>query len=94
MRLNGILASFFNFVAYNSVMGTEKILNSTYNVLVALGTEANFLHSTVETYINDAKNENNSKLVEVWNTIKQDKEKHLQMLKECLETEVKEGELR
>jgi hypothetical protein len=75
-------------------MGTEKILNSTYNVLVALGTEANFLHSTVETYINDAKNENNSKLVEVWNTIKQDKEKHLQMLKECLETEVKEGELR
>jgi hypothetical protein len=48
----------------------------------------------VDTYINDAKNENNSKLVEVWNTIKQDKEKHLQMLKECLQNEVKEGELR
>ena len=75
-------------------MVTPKILNSTYNILVALGTEANFLHETVDTYISDAKNENNSKLVEIWNTIKQDKEKHLQMLKECLQTEVKEGELR
>ena len=75
-------------------MVTPKILNSTYNILVALGTEANFLHETVDTYINDAKTENNSKLVEVWNTIKQDKEKHLQMLKECLQIEVKEGELR
>ena len=46
-------------------MGSQKILNSTYDILVALGTEANFLHSTVDTYINDAKNENNSKLVEV-----------------------------
>ena len=72
----------------------NKILNSTYNILAALGTEANFLHTTVDTYINDAKNENNSELVEVWNTIKQDIEKHLQMLKECLEAEVKEGELR
>ena len=75
-------------------MGAQKIVNSTYNIMVALGTEADFLHSTVDTYINDAKNENNSKLVEVWNTIKQDKERHLQMLKECLEIEVKEGELR
>jgi hypothetical protein len=75
-------------------MGAQKIVNSTYNIMVALGTEADFLHSTVDTYINDAKNENNSKLVEVWNTIKQDKERHLQMLKECLENEVKEGELR
>ena len=75
-------------------MGSPKILNSTYNILVALGTEANYLHSTVETYINDAKNEKNSKLVEVWNTIKQDNEKHLQMLKDSLQTEVKEGELR
>jgi hypothetical protein len=72
----------------------EKILNSTSNILVALGAEANFLHSTVDMYIDDAKNENNSELVEVWNTIKQDKAKHLQTLKKCLEAEVKEGELR
>jgi hypothetical protein len=70
-----------------------KIDNSTYNILAALGIEANFLHSTVDTYISDAQKENRDKLVEVWNMIKQDKEKHLQMLKDCLETEVKEGEL-
>jgi hypothetical protein len=70
-----------------------RIDNSTYNILVALGIEANFLHSTVDTYISDAQKENNAKLVEVWNTIKRDKEKHLQMLKDCLETEVKEGEM-
>jgi hypothetical protein len=70
-----------------------KIDNSTYNILAALGIEANFLHSTVDTYISDARKENRDKLVEVWNMIKQDKEKHLQMLKDCLETEVKEGEL-
>jgi hypothetical protein len=70
-----------------------RIDNSTYNILVALGIEANFLHSTVDIYISDAQKENNAKLVEVWNTIKLDKEKHLQMLKDCLETEVKEGEM-
>jgi hypothetical protein len=70
-----------------------RIDNSTYNILVALGIEANFLHSTVDTYISDAQKENNAKLVEVWNMIKRDKEKHLQMLKDCLETEVKEGEM-
>jgi hypothetical protein len=70
-----------------------KIDNSTYNILAALGIEANFLHSTVDTYISDAQKENRDKLVEVWNMIKRDKEKHLQMLKDCLETEVKEGEL-
>jgi hypothetical protein len=71
-----------------------KIDNSTYDILVALGIEANFLHSTVDTYISDAQKENRDKLVEVWNIIKQDKAKHLQMLKDCLETEVKEGELK
>ena len=78
-------------------MGTEsektKMDNSTYDILVALGIEANFLHSTVDTYIGDAQKDNRDKLVEVWNIIKQDKEKHLKMLKDCLETEVKEGEL-
>jgi hypothetical protein len=70
-----------------------RLDNSTYNILAALGTEANFLHSTVDVYISDAQKENNPKLVEVWNIIKQDKQKHLQMLKDCLESGVKGGEL-
>jgi hypothetical protein len=57
-----------------SIMESQKsqytrLNNSTYNVLVALGREADFLHSTIDTYIADAQRENNAKLVEVWNNI-------------------------
>lgn len=34
-------------------------------ILVALGTEADFIHSTVDTYISDAQKENKTELVEV-----------------------------
>ncbi len=71
-----------------------RLDNSTYNILAALGREADFLHSTVDTYIKDAQSENNNKLVEVWNSIKRDKQKHLSMLKDCLQNEVKEGDLK
>jgi hypothetical protein len=43
-----------------------------------------------------AERENKTKLVEVWNNIKQikqDKQEHLDMLKNCLENEVEKGEL-
>ena len=68
---------FFTFVAQESVMESQKsentrLDNSTYNVMVALGREADFLHSTIDTYIADAQRENKTKLVEVWNNIKQD----------------------
>jgi hypothetical protein len=57
-----------------SVMESQKsentrLDNSTYNVMVALGREADFLHSTIDTYIADAQKENKNKLVEVWNNI-------------------------
>jgi len=70
-----------------------RLDNSTYNVMVALGRETDFLHSTIDTYIADAERENKTKLVEVWNNIKQDKQEHLDMLKNCLENEVEKGEL-
>jgi hypothetical protein len=41
-----------------------KLDNSTYNVMAALGREADFLHSTVDRYIEDAQNDNNSELVQ------------------------------
>jgi site-specific DNA-adenine methylase len=71
-----------------------KLDNSTYNVMAALGREADFLHSTVDRYIEDARNDNNSELVQVWNDIKQDKQKHLDMLKRCLEKDVQQGQLK
>jgi len=70
-----------------------KLENSTYNILMALGKEADFLYSTLDTYIADAKKDNRLYLVEIWNQMKSDKEKHLQMLREALEKEAKEEKL-
>lgn len=67
-----------------------KLENSTYNILSALGKEADFLYSTVDKYIEDAKNDGRNHLVDIWNEIKNDKQKHLNMLKQCLEKEAKE----
>lgn len=72
---------------------STKLKNSTYNVLSTLGREADFLYSTVDKYIQDAQNDGNTKLVELWNEIKQDKQRHLSKLRECLEKEAKDEKL-
>jgi hypothetical protein len=53
---------------------STRLDHSTYNILIALGKEADFLYSTVDTYIEDAKKVNREYLVEIWNQIKRDKE--------------------
>ena len=73
---------------------TTKLENSTYNILIALGKEADFLYSTVDTYIEDAKKDNRPHLVDIWNEMKRDKEKHLKMLREALEREATEQRLK
>ena len=37
---------------------TTRLDNSTYNILIALGKEADFLYSTLDTYKEDAKKDN------------------------------------
>jgi hypothetical protein len=37
---------------------STKLENSTYNILSALGKEAQFLYSTIDTYIHDAEQDN------------------------------------
>ena len=39
-------------------------------------------------YIKDANNAGKSELVEMWQTIKKDRQKHVHMLKEALEKEI------
>jgi hypothetical protein len=68
---------------------STKLKNSTYNVLSALGREADFLYSTVDKYIQDAQSDGNTQLVDLWNQIKQDKQRHLARLIEFLKTEAK-----
>ena len=59
--------------------------NTTYDILSALGREADFLYDTIDKYIDDAKQSNNEELVDLWNRIKQDRLKHINDLKEALE---------
>jgi len=70
-----------------------KLENSTYNLLTAAGKEACFLYSTADKYIQDAQNDERQHLVELWTEIKQDKQRHLSKIRECLEKEAKEEKL-
>jgi hypothetical protein len=72
---------------------TTKLENSTYNILIALGKEAKFLYSAIDTYIGDARKDNNSGLERTWKTIKQERERHLAMLRDALEKQAKEQKL-
>jgi hypothetical protein len=72
---------------------TTRLENSTYNILMALGKEANFLYSTIDTYIEDARKDNNSELENIWTTIKQERQKHLGMLRDALDRQAKERKL-
>ena len=72
---------------------STRLDNSTYNILIALGKEADFLYSTLDTYIEDAKKDNRQPLVEIWNQMKKDKQNHLQLLREALEKEAKDEKL-
>jgi hypothetical protein len=70
-----------------------KLENSTYNILMALGKEADFLYSTIDTYIQDAENDRREYLVELWLEMKKDKQKHLRMLRQALEKEAEEKKI-
>ena len=56
---------------------TTRLENSTYNILRGVGTDADFLYDTVDTYINDAHKASRSDLVDMWNTIKRDRQTRL-----------------
>ena len=73
---------------------TTKLENSTFNILIALGKEARFLYSAIDTYIDDARKDNNPELENMWKTIKQDRERHLAMLRDALDKQAKEQKLR
>lgn len=50
--------------------------------------DADFLYDTIETYIKDAQKSNKSELVEIWQTIKNDRKRHMHMFKDALEKEI------
>lgn len=68
--------------------GKPNLPNTMYDIMRAMGKEADFLYETIDTYIKDAQNANKSELTEVWQTIKNDSLKHLDMLRGALEKEI------
>jgi DNA-binding ferritin-like protein len=72
----------------SSSSSSTELTNTAYDILKVLGKDADFLYDTINTYIKDAQNANKSKLVEIWQTIKKDRQKHMHMLKEALEKEI------
>lgn len=64
-----------------------ELNDRTYDILRALGKDASFLYDTINKYISDAEKDNRQDLVDMWKIIKQDREKHIHMLKDALERE-------
>jgi hypothetical protein len=65
--------------ASTSKSEATQLENTTYNILAALGRDSDFLYYTIGTYIRDAQNANRSDLVDMWNAMNQDRQRHLQM---------------
>jgi rubrerythrin len=66
---------------------TTELTDTAYDILKALGKDADFLYDTIETYIKDAQKSNKSELVEIWQTIKNNRKRHVHLLKDALEKE-------
>ena len=65
-----------------------ELTNTAYDILRVLGKDADFLYDTIETYIKDAQEANKTELVKIWQTIKEDRKRHMHLPKEALEKEI------
>lgn len=68
--------------------------DSTFNIISQMEKKADFLFSSVEKYLRDAEKDNKPELVKMWNSIKEDEQNHLKLLREELVREVKEDRLK
>ncbi len=73
---------------------STRLSNSTFNIISVLEKEATFLYHAADKYIEDARRENRNDLVNTWNAIKQDKQKHVEMLREALAKDAKEERIK
>ena len=65
-----------------SSSSTSELTNTAYDILKVLGKDADFIYDTILN-IKDAQKANKSDLVEIWQTIKNDRKKHMHLLKEA-----------
>ena len=71
-------------------MSEKPLGNNSYNAIHVLHKTIEFLN-LVNKYIGDAQKANDAKFEEIWNVIKLDRQKHANLLKEFLRTEMKEN---
>ena len=75
--------------------GTSQPMdNCCFDIMTQTEKKADFLYRAADTYIQDAQAANRPELAHLWNTIKQDEQRHLDMLKQELARDVQEGRLR
>jgi hypothetical protein len=67
------------------------LVDSSYDIIHQLEKTADFLYSAVEKYIRDAEKDGKPGQVKLWNSIKQDEQNHLKMLRNELIKEIKEN---
>jgi hypothetical protein len=65
-----------------------ELTDTAYDILKVMGKDADFLYDTIEVYIKDAQRANKTELVEIWQTIRNDRKKHMHILKLALEKEI------
>lgn len=63
--------------------------NTMYNILQAMGKDAEFLYDTINKYTEDALKTNDQELVITWNGIKANRLNHLNELDDALEKELR-----
>jgi len=71
-------------------MAEKTLDDNPYNAVHQLTKTLEFLNR-VNLYIDDAQKANNEAFVKIWETIKEDRQKHADLLKGFLATEVKEN---
>ena len=84
----GVVKYYVIDINHMSDIATAELSNTAYDILKVLGKDADFLYDTIDSYIKDANNAGKSELVEMWQTIKKDRQRHVHMLKEALEKEI------
>ena len=71
-------------------MSEKPLADNPYNAVHQLTKTLEFLNR-VNLYIEDAQKTNNAAFATIWETIKADRQKHADLLKEFLSTEMKEN---
>jgi hypothetical protein len=69
-------------VAWQGVLGA--LFNLFLNCILTVWNGRRFLHDTVGSYVKNAQSSNRPDLVKLWQTIKQDRQKHAKTLREAL----------